>query len=95
MVAGAVVTGTEVAGTEVASTEVAGMEVAGTEVLGAEEVGVEESALELEEGVSACCPAQAHKIRKTDTNKASRQLYFLTRSLLSVAKWMLSSLYTL
>ena len=93
---GAEVAGIEVAGTEVAGVVVAGTEEAGTEVPGTEEVGIEENVSgPVEEAGPACSRAQAHKRRKTDTNRGSRQLYFFIRSLLSVAKWTLLSLYTL
>ena len=75
--------------------EVPGTEVVGAELAGTEEVGAEENASGAEDAVPVCSRAQAHKRRKTNTNRAIRQLYFFTGSLLSVSKWTLLSLYTL
>ena len=81
-VAGAVVAGTEVAGALVVGLEVAGLEVAGLEVAGGRESGVRLAGVTLmedeervsgpEEAGSACSWAQAHKRRKTNTNKTGK-----------------------
>ena len=81
-VAGWVVAGAEVAGVLVAGLEVAGLEVTDLEVAGGRESGVrlagvtlmedEESVSGPEEAGPACSWAQAHKRRKTNTNKTGK-----------------------